>query len=158
MDIVTTGSIIEGDKEVKTMTTNTDREEMYANVTQLQELLHSISSDVRHSYDVLVKDSSNEDGHGDDVRYTLSLGYLSMSHQSYLEFKRIYHQNGLEHYEIDPFLKQYEHYKVQLKEVITAKDSNTSWLVSALDQFTKAKQSVDEFLSEFIKNAIATRK
>lgn len=140
------------------MTTNTDRVEMYVNATQLQELLHSIYSDVRDSYDVLVRDSLNEDGHSDDVRYTLSLGYLSMSHQSYLEFKRIYHQNGLEHYDIDPFLKGYEHYKRQLKEVITDKDSNTSWLVSALDQFTKTKKSVDGFLSEFIKNAIAARK
>lgn len=130
------------------MTANTNREEMYTNVTQLQELLHSIYSDVRDSYDVLI--DSNHEG---DVKYSLSLTYLSMSHQSYLEFKRIYHQNGLERYEIDPFLKQYEHYKRQLKEVITDKDSNTSWLVSALDQFTKTKKSVDEFLGNFIKNA-----
>lgn len=135
------------------MTTDTEREEMYTNVTQLQELLNSTYSDVRHSYDVLI-----DSEHKGDTAYTLSLTYLSMSHQSYLEFKRIYHENGLEHYEIDPFLKQYEHYKLQLKEVITEKDSNTSWLVSALDKFTEAKQSVDEFLTEFIKNAMAARK
>lgn len=148
---ITTGSIIEGqlcqrDKEVKTMTMNTDRlEEMYTNVTRLQELLDSIYSDVRHSYDAL-------DEHKGDIRYSLSLSYLSMSHQSYLEFKRIAYENGLATTEITPFFEGYEHYKHQLKEVITDKDSNTSWLGSALRSFTDAKKNVAEFLSTWIKS------
>lgn len=71
------------------MTKSTDRlEEMYTNVTYLRELLSSISSDVRHSYDSL-------DEHKGDIRYSLSLTYLSMSHQTFLEFKRVAYENGL---------------------------------------------------------------
>lgn len=112
-------------------------------VTHLQELSHSVYSDVYDSYEILNK-------HEDDIRYSLSLGYLTMAHQSILEFQRVYHQFGLEHYEIDLFIKGYEHYKTQLKEVITDKDSNTSWLQSGFDSFTDNKKSVDEFLNNWI--------
>lgn len=136
-------SIVEGGV---IMTINNDElQERFTNVSYLRDLLHSIYSDVSDSYEVLSK-------HDGDISYSLSLNYLAMSHQSLLEFKRVYHQYGLEHYEIDPLIDDYEHYKLQLKEVITDKDTNTSWLTSALDKFTVTKKSVDEFLNEWIKN------
>ncbi|GAB1786461.1 hypothetical protein [Priestia megaterium] len=130
------------------MTKSTDRlEEMYTNVTYLRELLSSISSDVRHSYDSL-------DEHKGDIRYSLSLTYLSMSHQTFLEFKRVAYENGLASLEVTPFFEKYEHYKYQLKEVITDRDANTSWLDSALSSFTETKTSVDEFLGNWLKNVV----
>lgn len=122
-------------------------QERYTNLTYLRELLDSIYSDVNDSYAVL----NNYDG---DMGYSLSLNYLVMSHQSYLEFKRMYHKNALEHYEIDSLFDDYENYKIQLKEVITDKDSNTSWLYSAFNKFTDTKVSVDEFLGNWIKNIV----
>ena len=113
---------------------------MYTNVYYLLELLDSIYSDVSDSYEVLNK-------HEGDISYSLSLNYLAISHQSYIEFKRVYHHYGMEHSEIDVLIGAYEHYKLQLKEVITDKDANTSWLTSALDSFTVTKNSVREFLS-----------
>ncbi|PFK04775.1 hypothetical protein COI97_09195 [Bacillus cereus] len=122
-----------------------DVQEMIANLTYLQELLNLTFSDVYDSYEVL-------ENYDDDIRYTLSLNYLSMSHKSYLEFKRVYLQNELYHYEIEPLFRDYEHYRVQLKEVITKKDSNTSWLYSAMNKLTETKKNVDDFLSTWIKN------
>ncbi|AXI08152.1 hypothetical protein CV093_03970 [Oceanobacillus sp. 143] len=130
------------------MTINKDElQERFTNVSYLQELLHSIYSDLHDSYEVITK-------HDGDLSYSLSLNYLAMSHQSFLEFKRVYHQYGLEHYEIDPLIEDYEHYKLQLKEVITDKDTNTSYVYSAFNKFTDTKKSVDEFLSNWIKNMV----
>ncbi len=119
-------------------------QEMIVNVGYLQELLNLVFSDVCDSYEVL-------NNYDEDIRYSLSLNYLNMSHQSYLEFKRVYIQGELGHYEIEPFFRDYEHYRIQLKEVITNKDSNTSWLNSAMDKLTESKNSVDDFLGNSLK-------
>lgn len=95
---------------------------------------------------------SNYEG---DLKYSLSLNYLSMSNQCYLEMKRVYRFNRLNHYEIEPFFRDYEEFKLQLKQVITEeKDDNTSFLSSSYDTFTKSKKSDNEFLSNWIKTSI----
>lgn len=121
-----------------------EEDSMVGMVMHMQELLHSTVSDAKHAYDVL-------NNYDDDTSYNLSLSYLNMSYQSYLEFKRIYHKNSLEHYEIEPFIRDYEDYKHQLNEVITKKDSNTSWLYSAYTRLMNIEKEVNKFMSNWIK-------
>lgn len=116
------------------------------NVGYFQELLHITFSDVSDSYEVL----NNYDG---DLKYILSQNYLTMSHQSFLKLKRVHHEYGLHHYEIDSFLSGYEDYKFQLKQVITERDSNTSWLSSTFEKLQETKNQVNEFVSNWIKNS-----
>lgn len=152
LDNLTIDSIIELElKEVIQMTTNANKEELHENytiVTRLQELLDSIYSDVRHSYDVFTKDT-----HTGDSRYSLSLTYLSMSYQSYLEFERLAYEHGLVNMDIDPVLTKYKHYRHQLKKAITNKDSDASYN-SAFNKFTDAKEYVSEFFSSHIREIV----
>jgi hypothetical protein len=129
---------------------NKEVEEMLVSVSYMQDLLHSIFSDASDAYVVL----SNHDG---DTKYILSLNYLSMSYQSYLEMRRVYHNNQLEHYEIDPFFRAYDDFKFQLKQIITEKDNNTSWLLSQYTTLSECKNSVAIFLENWIKSTQKSR-
>ena len=84
-----------------------ESEDLLYNASYLQEKIHSAYVDAIEAYDVLEK-------HDTEVRYQLSLDYLSMSFQSYLEAKRVYFEAKMEHYDIDPFFQAYDHYKFQL--------------------------------------------
>jgi hypothetical protein len=129
---------------------NKEVEEMLYAVSYMQDLLHSTFSDASDAYEVL-------SSHEGDTKYILSLNYLSMSHQSYLEMRKVYHTNQLEHYEIDPFFRAYDDFKFQLKQIITDKDTNSSWLMSQYNALTECKNSVDEFLGNWIRSTQDSR-
>lgn len=114
------------------------------NVLYLKELMNSSFSDAYDAYEVITKQEG-------DLKYSIALGYLNLSQQSYLEFKRVVNQYGLERNELEVFIEAFDHYKVQLKEVITDRDTNTSWLYSAIEKFKDARKEVDEFISNTIK-------
>jgi hypothetical protein len=114
------------------------------NISYLQELMNSTYSDAYEAYDVI---ESQED----DLKYVLALNYLTLAQQSYLEFKRVVNQYGLERNELDVFIQAFDHYKVQLKEFITDRDTNISYVYSAIKSFEDARKEVDEFLSNTIK-------
>src|SRR5690625_3164656 len=114
-------------------------------LSYFSELLDKTYSDLRDSYKVL----SN---FKDDFSYQLSLSYLNLSYQSYLELRRIYHQHKLQRGEIDPFFEAYDHYKYELKSVITKDDKNTSWLSSAYDEFVGRKEETSKFINDHIEN------
>lgn len=121
-------------------------EEMVFNAGYLKDLLLRTFSDATDAYDVLFN-------YDDDIKYVLSLNLLSMSYQTFLEMQRVYHQNGLEHYEIDPFFSDYQNFKFQLKQVITQRDTNTSWLTAQYNTLVESKKSIIEFIDNFIKSS-----
>ncbi|MGC8229004.1 hypothetical protein ACP2W0_08375 [Pseudobacillus badius] len=67
----------------------------------------------------------------DDKKYHMSLAFLTLAEQSYLEAKRFYqtHEN-IERIEFDELFRKYEEYKFELMKTISDKDKNTSWLHS----------------------------
>lgn len=112
-------------------------------VFYIRELLQTAYSDARDAYGAI----SNYE---DDMKYHISLNYLNLSFQSYLAAKTFYYSHEeIQHFEFDDFFNRYEHFKDQLKQVITKKDQNTSWLYSAYEDL---KQSMTE-LNQFIDNA-----
>jgi hypothetical protein len=123
-----------------------ETEDMVFAVSYMQDLMVKTFSDASDAYEVL----SSE--HDKAIKYSLSLNYLSMSYQSFLEMRRVYHQYHLEHNEIEVFFSDYEDFKLQLKEVITHKDTNTSWLTSKYNNLVEKKKSVNEFITNFIKS------
>jgi len=116
-------------------------------VYYLQQIIKLSYSDANEAYEALVK-------HDDNDKYNISLGYLSMSQRSHLEAMRIYWENELDHHEIESYFSSYEDYAFQLKQVITDKDQNTSWLYSSHEKLIDAWKSTDEFLSDWIKENI----
>ncbi|MCU7712460.1 hypothetical protein OK414_14670 [Priestia sp. JV24] len=123
-----------------------ENEEFLYNVSYLQEKLDDAFSDARASYKVLEKQDS-------DLRYQLSLTYMNMSFQSYIEAKRIYKEAHLEHHEFEGFFEAYKNYKFELKQVIIEKDQNTSWLYSRYETLSKEKKELDLFIKGVFQNS-----
>jgi len=130
------------------MSTNDKQEhEDLSNVASyFQVLLTHTVSDARDAYDILVEGN-------DDSKYQLSLTYLNLSFQSYLEAKRVYYSEKLQHYELEPFFVSYNHFKSQLKQVVNEKDSNITWLSAAHEELLASKKHLDEFITNYIKSS-----
>ena len=112
-------------------------------------LLRSYFEDTRSpalsAYDVLVEGKYQEDS-----AYQVSLGFLSIANQSYLFAKAIYNENALWNDEIDKFFTTFEDYRFELKEYISDKDNNSSWLSSRKESFVKECNKSIEFITEHI--------
>jgi hypothetical protein len=121
-----------------------EAEKMLYDVSYFEELMKIVFSDAIEAYDALMK-------YENDIKYVIALNYLSMAQQSYVELKRIKHESELHHYEVEIFFTAYEEYKLQLKEVITKRDSNTSWLAGSHERLLESWKSTNEFLVSYIK-------
>jgi hypothetical protein len=123
-----------------------EQDDFKYHVPYFKDMLDYAYSDALNSYDVLM----NYDG---DLKYQMSLSYFNMSFQSYLEAKRVRHLHELYHYEIEPFFTAYDDFKFQLKQVITEKDNNTSWLYGTYNRLIDSKKNLDEFINNSLKSA-----
>lgn len=98
-----------------------------SNVNYVHKFLQQSYSGATAAYDTL----SNYKG---DTKYHLSLSFLSIADQSFIEAKRFYHAHeDIERVEIEEFFKKYEDFKFEITETISKKDSNTSWLGTRYD-------------------------
>ena len=104
-------------------------------------------SDACEAYSALEK-------HDEDSKYIIALGYLTMSQQSHIELIKAHCDIGLDHREIDKYMTAYEAYTFQLKQVITDKDTNTSWLSSTHDSLIDAWKSTDAFIEKWTNTLI----
>ncbi|GIP08206.1 hypothetical protein J1TS5_03760 [Paenibacillus macerans] len=129
------------------MFTHREREQRLYNVYHFRKIIYLSYSDANEAYEALEK-------YDDDSKYSIVLGYLAMSQQSYLEAMRIYFEKELDHYEIENFFTAYEEYIFQLKKVITDKDQNTSWLFTSHEKLMDCWKSVDNFLGDWVNNNI----
>ncbi|PPQ47837.1 hypothetical protein C5G87_17130 [Paenibacillus peoriae] len=129
------------------MITDNDQKQLLYKIYYFQEVMKSSYADANEAYEVLEK-------HEDDSKYYISLGYLAMSQQSFTELRRVYWENGLDHYEIESYFTAYESYVFQLKEVITDKDENTSWLYTEHEKLIEIWKSTNDFLTNWINNNI----
>ncbi len=123
-----------------------DNENFLYDIQLLKELMEETISPVMASYDVLIEGRYTE-----ETSYQLSLGFLSIANQSYLQAKVLCNEKGLERSEIYPFFDSFKNYKFELKEYIAKKDDNSSWLSSRQDQFIKDCNSSIKFISDIIK-------
>lgn len=112
----------------------------------LKELMEETLTPSIAAYDVLI-DSEYEG----DSAYQLSLGFLSIANQSYIEAKNIYNEKELEAIEIDPFFKTFKDYKFELTQYISERDNNPSWLSTRKDQFIDGCNGVIEFIVNHLK-------
>jgi hypothetical protein len=117
---------------------------MLKDVSYFHDLMRATFKDAVEAYEAL----NNYDG---DLKYVIASNYLVMAQQSYTELNRVKHESELGHYEVEPFFTAYEEYKFQLKEVITAKDSNTSWLSERYENLFEKWRTTDEFILGYIK-------
>lgn len=101
---------------------------------------------IDHSYRYAIEAYEVIEKYDGDIKYQMSLSYFVMSNQNYIEARRIYIENKMEYYEVDAYMKAYEHYLFQLKEVISNKDTNTSWLYSAKSGLEGSKKDLNEFI------------
>lgn len=127
----------------------TDKEtiEMLRNVTHLQEVMRMVYSFSNDAYECL-------DNFEDDYKYVVSQNYLNMAQNCFLEIVRIKYEKELEHYEIESFFQAYDHYSFQLRQVITERDRNTSWLSGAHDSLGDNWKPSNEFISNWIKTTM----
>lgn len=78
-------------------------------------------------------------------RYSISLGFLNLSYQGYLEAKRFYFENDeLGSDEFENFFRSYDLLKLQLSEVIKKEDKNTSWLSESFDNLVERQAALNE--------------
>lgn len=131
------------------MKTEQENERLYA-VYYFQQIIKMAYSDANEAYEALEKHEQNS-------KYNIALGYLSMSQRSHLEALRIYWENEIDHREVESFFNAYEAYAFQLKQVITEMDENTSWLYSAHQELIESWKSIDDFLSNWIKDNIKSK-
>lgn len=120
-----------------------EREDFIYSLYFLQDMVEETYQDAIEAYEVLKN-------YEDTTRHSLSLSYLMMANQSYIQSRKLCHEKKLEHYNIDGFLEAFRHYKNELKSVITKKDNNLSWLYSSESQL-KENYII---ASDFIKNQI----
>ncbi|MDF2657778.1 MAG: hypothetical protein K0Q94_569 [Paenibacillus sp.] len=133
---------VNGEKGVKDL--DKEAEKMLYDVSYFQELMQSAFSDAYEAYEAYM----NYEG---DIRYSIALNYLILSHQSYVELKRLKHESGLDHYEVEGFFTAYEEYKFQFKKFIADKDTNTSWLFGTHERLMDNWKSTNEFLLNYLK-------
>ncbi|MGN7360038.1 hypothetical protein ACTHPF_27035 [Paenibacillus sp. SAF-054] len=130
---------------------DTETERRIATLYHFQETMSLSYTDSLKAFKVLEKYDE------DNTMYGISLSFLIMAQQSYLELKRIYWEKDVVHPEIDGYFTAFDHYAFQLKQVIVDKDENLSWLVSARDKLVESWKSCDEFLKNWINNNISQR-
>lgn len=106
-------------------------------VLRFQSHVDNAIDDIRSSYEVLKEQES-------DLRYQLSLSYLSMSWQSYLEARKLYIDPTLDVAEAERFFNSYNIYKSTLKRFINRKEQNNEWLDAAYKQLIKHYHVLDE--------------
>lgn len=112
-------------------------------LTLLQELYEDIYHNSDWAYDVL----ESYDG---DNQYLAALNYLTMAHSSYLQAKLYISNNDLHHTELEEFLSEFKNFKFEFDQVITKKDSNTSWLFSRKQELDKGYKYVMDYTKNFI--------
>lgn len=103
--------------------------------------------DIESSYEVLKEQRS-------DLDYQLSLSYMSMSWQSYLEARKLYVDPRLDTVEVERFFNSYNIYKSTLKRFINRKEQNNEWLVAAYKQLIKHYHILDDFHKKTISEII----
>jgi len=121
-----------------------ETENFLYDLTYFQEVMHMVYSDAYEAYDALEQ-------HDGENNYIISLGYLNMANQSFVELNRFKNEKALETYEISPFFNAYLEYKHELKEVITNKDTNTSWLYTKHQNLINSWKNADEFIKNYLK-------
>lgn len=122
-----------------------DRNEWKYNLGELQELMRYSFMHAEEAYEALAE-------HEGDTKYQISLGYLNLSFASFLEMRRLYHRDEyLQRGEIESYFKAYDHYIFQLKEVITQRDKNTSWLFSSYESLKEYWIWLNKFIDDTIK-------
>jgi hypothetical protein len=126
---------------------NENVNEKIINANHFYDLIVRTYSDVCDSFEVL-------ENYKGDIKYILSLEYLKMSHDLFLELRRFYQEKELFHREIEPFFSAYDDYKYQLKEFITEKDTNITWVHSAINKLADTKEEVEKFIGDYIESNI----
>ncbi|MDK8188790.1 hypothetical protein QP794_01670 [Paenibacillus sp. UMB7766-LJ446] len=124
-----------------------EKNQLINTLYHFKRILHFSYSDACEAYSTLEK-------HDETTIYIIAQGYLSMSQQNHIELLRIYRENELDRGEIESYFKAYESYIFELKQVITDKDTNTSWLSSTHDSLIEAWKSTDAFIQQWINNTI----
>lgn len=109
-------------------------------VFELQHLLHLTYSDICTAYDVVTKKEY-------DRKYQIALGFVNNAHSTYLESRRLYFNEKIERQEFEDFFTKYERLERELKEVISEKDENTSWLYSRHEDFIEEMKSINELVA-----------
>lgn len=125
---------------------NKENDGFIYDIQYLKELMEETLTPSMAAYDVLV--DGKYDG---DSAYQLSLGFLSVANQSYLAAKNLCNEKELETSEIHPFFETFKDYKLDLKQYISEKDDNPSWLGTRKDQFITGCNSAIEFIADHMK-------
>mgnify|MGYP001327276682 CR=1 FL=1 len=124
-----------------------EKNEILNDALYLQDAMEKAKIFAEDAYEVL--GNGNFDG---EEQYILSLQFLQLSQQYYIEFKRLLHDKGLDHYELNPFIIEYDDFVFQLRNFVKDKDNNTSWLYTACNKLREKWSEANEFLTNFIKN------
>lgn len=130
-----------------------DKDDILNDAYYLQETMREAKSYAEDAYEVLGNDNFNG-----EEQYVLSLQFLTLSQQYYIDFKRLLHAKELYHVELDSFINAYEDFRFQLRKFIKDKDNNTSWLYTARNRLSEKWSEANEFLSNFIKNNMNPQK
>lgn len=113
----------------------------------LKELMEETLSSAVEAYDVLV-----DNKHNGEYIYQVSMNFLLLSNQSYLAAKILCNEKELESPETYLFFDSFKNYKHELKEYISEKDDNSSWLNSRKNQFIESCNGAIRFLSNYVED------